>query len=74
MFAGKSTELLRLIRKHEISGKKVLKIKFSADHRYGEKHQIITHSGQAREAIPVNTLQQLGNFWTEFDVIGIDEG
>ena len=38
MFAGKSTELLRLIRKHEISGKRVLKVKFSADNRYEQKY------------------------------------
>ena len=35
MFAGKSTELLRRVRKHEITGKNVLNVKFSADQRYG---------------------------------------
>ena len=34
MFAGKSTELLRRIRKHEITGKKVFNVKFLADQRY----------------------------------------
>lgn len=74
MFAGKSTELLRRIRKHEITGKKVLRVKFSADNRYGEKFMITTHGGQSREAIPVTKLEELGDVWKEFDVIGIDEG
>ena len=46
MFAGKTTELLRRCRKHEITGKKVLKVKFSADKRYGGEFNISTHGGQ----------------------------
>jgi len=34
MFAGKSTELLRRVRRLEISGKKCLNIKYAADERY----------------------------------------
>lgn len=64
MFAGKSTELLRLLRKHEISGKRVLKIKFVADTRYADsgdaegdlKASIVTHNGQSKGAIPLETL------------------
>ena len=74
MFAGKSTELLRRIRKHEITGKKVLRVKFSADNRYGEKFMITTHGGQQRDAIPVTRLEEIGDLWKDFDVIGIDEG
>ena len=36
MFAGKSTELLRRVNKQEISGKKVLVIKYASDKRYSE--------------------------------------
>ena len=36
MFAGKSTELLRRVRRLEISGKKCLSVKFCADTRYSE--------------------------------------
>lgn len=35
MFAGKSTELLRRLTLNEIAGKKILRVKFSADTRYG---------------------------------------
>jgi len=34
MFAGKSTELLRRVQRHAISGKSCLYIKYSADTRY----------------------------------------
>jgi len=42
MFAGKSTELLRRVRRLEISGKKCLNIKYAADQRY-KKDGIATH-------------------------------
>ena len=36
MFAGKSTELLRRVKRHEISGKSCLNIKYIDDTRYVE--------------------------------------
>ena len=36
MFAGKSTELLRRVRRHGISGKTCLYVKYKADTRYDE--------------------------------------
>lgn len=75
MFAGKSTELLRRCRKHEITGKKVLKVKFSADNRYGEDNNIATHGGMKSTAIPsTSLLKDLKDHWRKYDVIGIDEG
>jgi thymidine kinase len=74
MFAGKSTELLRRLRKHEITEKKVLIIKFKGDQRYSEKCEVVTHCGQARTAVAAVELNQVGNKWKKFDVIGIDEG
>jgi thymidine kinase len=74
MFAGKSTELLRRINMHEIAGKKVMRLKFSADERYNNSCAISTHSGLRKDAIPVTTLSEIGDAWRKFDVIGIDEG
>ena len=34
MFAGKSTELLRRVQRHAISGKRCLYVKYAADTRY----------------------------------------
>lgn len=42
MFAGKSTELLRKVKRHEISGKRCLYIKYSEDSRYSQD-SIATH-------------------------------
>jgi len=74
MFAGKTTELLRRCNKHNITGKRVLRVKFSADKRYGSDFKISTHSGQKQPARPINLLKDLGDEWMQFDVIGVDEG
>ncbi len=74
MFAGKSTELLKRINLLELSKKKVLRVKFSADNRYENKCLIATHSGISVEAVPVTKLSELGESWRDYDVIGIDEG
>ena len=42
MFAGKSTELLRRVQRHAISGKRCLYVKFAADTRY-DAASIATH-------------------------------
>ena len=42
MFAGKSTELLRRVKRHAISGKSCLFVKYAADTRY-DVEAISTH-------------------------------
>ena len=74
MFAGKTTELLRRTNKHSITGKRVLRVKFSADKRYGGTFKISTHNGEQKEARPISALAELGDHWELYDVIGIDEG
>jgi len=74
MFSGKSTELLKRTNLAEISGKKVMRVKFAGDIRYENINKIFTHSGLSRDAVPVNKLQDLGQTWLNYDVIGIDEG
>ena len=74
MFAGKSTEMLRRVRRHEKGGKRILTIKFKADQRYESKSDIITHDGYSRGAISALNLSSLGDIWQKYDVIGIDEG
>jgi thymidine kinase len=34
MFSGKSTELLRRLKRYEIAGHKILRVKFAEDCRY----------------------------------------
>ena len=63
MFAGKSTEMLRRVRKHEITGKKVLIVKFSADMRYSDKCEVVTHDGPSRAATACIEFSHLGDIW-----------
>ncbi len=42
MFAGKSTELLRRMKRHEIAGSRCLRIKYALDNRYSND-SIATH-------------------------------
>ena len=74
MFAGKTTELIRRCRLHEISSKRVLKVKFAADKRYGDDITVVTHSGIKASAIAVTRLEDLGDAYLDFDVVAIDEG
>lgn len=74
MFAGKTTELLRLCNKHALSGKTIFRVKFSADKRYGGDFKMSTHAGVMMSATPVSKLADLGNVWESYDVIGVDEG
>jgi thymidine kinase len=74
MFSGKTTELLRRLRRYEIARHKCLLIKHKSDDRYSES-DVQTHDKIVRKAISCTLLSEL-----EFDdfknvsVIGIDEG
>ena len=58
MFAGKSTELLRKIKRYQITGKKCLVIKYSADTRYSEKC-VSTHDQVMCAAISCSLLTEV---------------
>jgi thymidine kinase len=73
MFSGKSTELILRLKRLEVANKKIMRVKFVADNRYG-KQMIVTHSGIKCDAISVTHLADLKEDWRNFDVIGIDEG
>ena len=74
MFAGKTTELIRRCKKHELTGKKVLMVKFAADNRYGDQGTIVTHSGDKMRAVAANRLSEVAGMVHQYHVIGIDEG
>lgn len=75
MFAGKTTELIRRCRKHEIAGKSVFRVKFSADKRYEGEFRICTHGGDSTCAQPVTNLAEIkDSVWQKHDIIAIDEG
>ena len=75
MFSGKSTELIRRLKRYQIARYECLIIKYSKDTRYDEKN-IATHDRQTLKAsmCAADKLSDLRQKAMEYDVIGIDEG
>lgn len=78
MFSGKSTELLRRLRRQEIAEKKVLLVKHKLDERYeGSNQNVVTHDLNSAKAtlISANLSQDLllSGLYKQADVVGIDE-
>ncbi|KAL0483902.1 thymidine kinase [Acrasis kona] len=73
MFAGKSTELLRRVKRYQIAKKKCLLIKYVRDDRFS-KDSIATHDNQKVVAIPTDILSKIGSTIYDYDVIAVDEG
>lgn len=76
MFAGKSTELLRLGRRASHAGKKILMLKHDMDTRY-HNTKMVTHDGHvsSQHCLTVKTLNDVPeHLLHDIDMIGIDEG
>jgi thymidine kinase len=75
MFSGKTTELLRRMRRHQIARKKCLVLKYQNDTRYTSGAAVSTHDRTEMPAIPVAELMSLPQRdLMGVEVIGIDEG
>lgn len=73
MFAGKTEELIRRIRRLEIAKQKFLVFKPVIDNRYGE-NKIVSHNKNNASAIDVNdSLEILKHLNEELNTIIIDE-
>ena len=72
MFSGKTTELIRIIRRYNVSTFKTLILKYTLDTRYSEK--LATHDKIQYEAVPTMKLNDVLETALKYDVIGIDEG
>lgn len=74
MFAGKTTELQRRMRRYAIAGKRTLLVTHAADTRYAPSGAVVTHDRTSATALSVTRLKDVPRErWTEADVIGIDE-
>ncbi|KAM4603658.1 thymidine kinase, cytosolic [Polymixia lowei] len=73
MFSGKSTELMRRVRRFQIAQYNCLVIKYAKDTRYSDKG-MATHDKNIMEAIPANQLSHTYALALQACVIGIDEG
>jgi len=75
MFAQKTTELLRRIRRYNSIGYSVLVVNYVGDTRYGT-NQIVSHDTDAYKAKGVSLLEEVKNDVEsgKFQVLVIDEG
>ena len=74
VFAGKTTELLKLVRRNLAASKKCLLVKYKGDTRYGQEAVLITHDQVHMAAKSVTTLSEVENAAWLYDVLAIDEG
>ncbi|MEM1936400.1 MAG: thymidine kinase [Sulfolobales archaeon] len=76
MFSGKTTELLRVLRKYAIAGYRVVLVKPSTDTRYSSS-KVVSHDGLEMDALVVEPsiagLKRVQDILQNHDVIGIDE-
>lgn len=73
MFSGKSTELIRRLKRYQVAQYEVLIVKYDKDVRYNDGG-IATHCGQTLPALATSCLTDLTTRAENYDVIGIDEG
>lgn len=75
MFAQKTTELLRRVRRYQSIGYRVLVVNYVADTRYGQ-NRIASHDKEFESAICVDRLSSLEELVCsgEYQVVVIDEG
>ena len=71
MFSGKSTELIRRLKRYQIARYECLIVKYANDVRYDEDN-IATHDKQTAKAVKATQLSKLKT--DPYDVIAVDEG
>ncbi|KAH0790945.1 thymidine kinase family protein [Histomonas meleagridis] len=73
MFAGKTTELLRRIKRAELARFQCIIIKYAKDDRYSTD-KVSTHDMNTQSAFSTNLLIPCYEMCSKYDVIGVDEG
>uniref|UniRef100_A0A8C5R0J2 Thymidine kinase n=1 Tax=Leptobrachium leishanense TaxID=445787 RepID=A0A8C5R0J2_9ANUR len=73
MFSGKSTELMRRVRRFQVAQYKCIVIKYARDTRYSKEH-LATHDRSTMSAVSACALRDVFTEALSCCVIGIDEG
>jgi thymidine kinase len=74
MFAGKSEELIRRVRRAVIAHRQVQVFKSHLDARYAGLYSVTTHDGLTVEAEPVDNSEQIARGWrVGTEVVAVDE-
>ncbi|KAK9802022.1 hypothetical protein WJX73_002313 [Symbiochloris irregularis] len=74
MFSGKTTELLRRVRRYKAAARKCFLVSYQGDTRYGSAHTVTTHDQVELPSHPVSRCEEVDNAAWHHDVIAIDEG
>ncbi|KAK7507292.1 hypothetical protein BaRGS_00001227 [Batillaria attramentaria] len=73
MFSGKTTELIRRLKRYQVAQHACLIVKYSGDTRY-MNDGVATHDRQTLPAVSTDKLMPVRQKAINYDVIGIDEG
>uniref|UniRef100_A0A1B6CY01 Thymidine kinase n=1 Tax=Clastoptera arizonana TaxID=38151 RepID=A0A1B6CY01_9HEMI len=73
MFSGKTTELIRRLKRYQFANYRCSIFRYAKDDRYS-KTEIATHDRCSLPAVSAVALSQYENEMDDFEVIGIDEG
>lgn len=73
MFSGKSTELMRRVRRFQVAQYNCLVVKYAKDTRYSDTG-MATHDKNTMDAVSANCLADVRALALKACVIGIDEG
>jgi thymidine kinase len=73
MFCGKTDEMLRLLRRFSIAGRRVLLVKPRLDTRT-DADRVFSRSGAQHEAVTVDDSSQIEAIAGEADIVAIEEG
>ncbi|XP_051889120.1 thymidine kinase, cytosolic [Pristis pectinata] len=73
MFSGKSTELMRRVRRFQIAQHQCLLVKYAKDTRYS-KEDLATHDKFTMHAVSATKLSEIYQEALQSAVVGIDEG
>jgi thymidine kinase len=74
MFAGKTTELQRRVKREIHACRRVCIIRYGKDDRYS-KTLLATHDqSHMRPTFSVEKLAEVGDKWEEYDTVAVDEG
>lgn len=75
MFSGKSTELLRKIRRYNYQKRSTVVVSYIFDTRYSKSEELVsTHDCHNYPAIKTGSLKPIKDKLMKYDVIGVDEG
>lgn len=76
MFAGKTEELIRRVKRAKIANQNVLVFKHTIDNRYSNKGEVVSHNGEKYQCILVDSSGKITEHMENninIDIIAIDE-